>query len=471
MLNRPFALAAALLSVCGAVGAAAPPQPPLVEAPEPTGLGLTVYHDGQALVRDSRRVALSAGMQRLELREVAVTMRPETVSLRAVSGAPCDVLEQSFDFEPLTPAALLHRYVGKSVTVIRTNPATGAETPEPATVLSDKDGVVLRYRDRIETGVPGRLAFSDVPADLGDRPKLSVLLHAAQAGERQLELTYVAGGIGWKADYSAMLDAQATRMTLTGWATLSNQSGAAFHGARLQLVAGTLNRLPTAIRPMAAAAAFAQRADAVPEERLADYHLYTLPRAISLEPGQTLQVALVTAKDVPVRREYVLQNDQGSWWYEARRPEAQKGLKPVVTLRFDNRGELGLPLPAGIVRAYMADRSGAIQWIGEDRMANTARGEPVSVRLGDAFDLTADRVQTDFQTLSRHSSQSSFRIELRNADAAPATVIVREVLHGDWKITSETLPHETQSAGSAAWSVPVPANGTAVLEYTAVFSW
>jgi hypothetical protein len=301
-----------------------------------------------------------------------------------------------------------------------------------------------------------------------------MLLDAAHGGEQQVELTYLANQVGWKADYIANLNPEATRMTLNGWVTLTNQSGTAYQNARLQLVAGTLNRVAAEIKPMAIQqlAAKASRAADLSEEKLGDYHLYTLPRATTIEDNQTKQVALLSASDVPVQREYVLQNNAVDWWYQARRPDMQKGLKPSVYLRFENRGgELGIPLPAGVVRAYMPDSGGGSQLIGEDSIAHTAKGEQVSLRLGEAFDLTADRVQTDFRAVTEHSRQSSYRIELRNADSKPVVVTVREPLHGDWRIASETQEHVKESAGSVAWQVHVPADGKAVLEYTAVVSW
>jgi hypothetical protein len=437
-------------------------------------LGITIYNDGQALVRDARRVRLARGTQKIAFREVAATIRPETASLKPVSGAGFDLLEQNFDFDLLTPAALLHKYVGRQVTVIHANPATGAETSEQATVLATNDGVVLRYHDRIETGVAGRLSFPDVPANLRDRPTLSMVLDAAQAGEQQVELTYLANQVGWKADYIANLNQDASKMTLNGWVTLTNQSGTAYENARLQLVAGTLNRVAPEIKPLAAQQFRAKATSAadMSEEKLGDYHLYTLPRATTIENNQTKQVALLSASGVPVQREYVLQNNAVEWWYQARRPDIQKGLKPSVYLRFDNQGgELGIPLPAGVVRAYMPDSSGGSQLIGEDAIAHTPKAERVALRLGEAFDLTADRVQTDFRVVSEHSRQSSYRIELRNADSKPVTVTVREPLHGDWKITSETQDHVKESAGSVSWQVRVPAEGKTVLEYTAVVSW
>jgi hypothetical protein len=471
-ISTTLVLASALASGAAAANAAASETPLTTSAR--SSLGITIYNDGQALVRDARRVTLARGTQRIAFRDVAATIRPETASLKAVSGAGFELLEQNFDFDLLTPEALLHKYVGRQVKVIRTNPATGAETSEQATVLATNNGVVLRYPDRIETGVAGRLSFPDVPANLRDRPTLSMMLDTAQTGEQQVELTYLANQVGWKADYIANLNQDGTRMTLNGWVTLTNQSGTAYENAKLQLVAGTLNRVAPEVKPMAVQmlAAKAARADQMGEEKLGDYHLYTLPRTTTIENNQTKQVALLSASNVPVQREYVLQNNLVEWWYLARRPDVQKGLKPSVYLRFENKGgDLGIPLPAGIVRAYIPDSSGGSQLIGEDSIAHTAKGEQVSLRLGEAFDLTADRVQTDYRVLSEHSRQSSYRIELRNGDSKPAIVIVREPLHGDWKITSETQEHVKESAGSASWQVHVPAEGKVVLEYTAVVNW
>jgi hypothetical protein len=486
MTVKPFNRYQPAVALAAALACTAPmAQPAAQSTPAPaeqslttatrTSLGVTIYNDGRALVRDARRMRFAPGVQKIAMRDVAATIQPETASLKSLSGPGFDLLEQNFDFDLLTPTALLNKYVGRQVTVWHTNPGSGAETSETATVLATNEGVVLRYKDRIETGVAGRLAFSDVPPNLRDRPTLSMMLAAERDGDAVVELTYLAGQLGWKADYIANLNADGTRMNLNGWVTLTNRSGTAFDNARLQLVAGTLNRVTqddSRIRPMLAAKAMAAAPAEMAEEKLGDYHLYTLPRPTTIENNQTKQVALLSAADVPVQRDYVLQNGNVDYWYMGRHGDIQKGLKPGVFLRFDNRdGQLGIPLPAGTVRAYMPDSRGGAQLIGEDAIAHTARNEQVTLRMGEAFDLTADRVQTDYRALSERSRQSSYRIELRNADAKPATIVVREPLHGDWKITAESQEHQKESAGSVVWRVLVPGNGKAVLEYTAVVSW
>ncbi len=447
-----------------------------VSAAARSAIAVTIYNDGQALVRDTRTLPLHAGHNKIAFRDVAATIRAETTSVRALSGSGFTLLEQNYEFDLLTPASLLNKYVGKEITVIHTNHATGGESVEKATVLATNEGVVLRYADRIETEASGRIAFGSVPATLRDHPTLSLLLDSQHGGNQDVELMYLANQMSWKADYIANVNASGDRMQLNGWVTLTNQSGTAFENARLQLVAGTLNRVHE--RREMALARKSMDYDAAPasqpmqEEKLGDYHLYTLDRPTSILQNQTKQVALLSAAEIPVKREYVLQNENAYWWYQGPHSEIQKGLKPSVYLRFENKGgDLGIPLPAGTMRVYMKDANGGAQLVGEDAIAHTAKNEKIGLRLGEAFDITADRVQTDYKALSSRASQSSYKIEIRNADSKPVTVTVREPLQGDWTITRETQSHVKESSGSAVWQVKVPAEGKVVLEYTALVRW
>lgn len=431
---------------------------------------ITVYNDDLALVRERRKLQLPAGLVRLSLREVSARMRPETALLRAVGGSPLDVLEQNFDFDLLTPAKLLEKYVGHEVTVIRQNPASGEEKREQATVLAASDGVVLRFADRIETGVPGRIAYPDVPADLRDRPTLSMLI-AGSGGKQSLELSYLTGGLSWKADYVANLTADNRQMDLSGWVTLTNSSGIAYRDAHLQLVAGSVNRVRDAVPPVAYAPSplvMARKAE-VTQEALMDFHLYTFDRPTSIADNQTKQLALLSASAIPVQREYLLSGSE--WTYRERMGQPQK-LKPAVYVEFENKGgQLGKPLPAGVVRVYARDGKGAAQFVGEDRVQHTARNEKLRLKLGEAFDLNATRTQTAWRKLGENAAEVAYRIEIRNAKEEAATVRVREALPGDWEITQENLRHEKESSRLASWQVKVPAGGAATLEYTARMRW
>lgn len=473
---KPACTALASCFICAfGLAQTLPEEETSVGADARTALSVTVYNDGQALVRDTRHLPLHAGQNKVAFRDVAAAMRAETTSLRAVGG-DFTMLEQNYEFDLLTPAAILRRYVGKEVSIIHTNPATGAETSEKAKVLAANEGIVLRYADRIETGLSGRIVYGNVPATLRDRPTLSLLLHSEHGGKPEAELMYLTNQMTWKADYIANVNANGDRMQLNGWVTLGNGSGTAYENARLQLVAGTLNRVREVRQDVMYRAAMAVPAPpagaSMQEEKLGDYHLYTLERPTTILENQTKQVALLSAADIAVQRETVLDSSGGVWWYQNAHPEIQKGLKPSVFLRFENKGEsVGMPLPAGTIRVYMKDARGGAQLVGEDAIGHTAKGEKIALRLGEAFDVTADRVQTEFKVLSTRSSQSSYRIELRNADSKPVTVTVREPLHGDWRMASESARHVKESAGAAVWHIQVPAEGKTVLTYTAVVKW
>ena len=206
-------------------------------------VAVTIYNEDLALVRDQRQVVLPQDSVDFALREVSARIRPETALLRSLTKpGGLTIMEQNFDFDLLTPRKLLEKYVGQDVKLVRTHPETGKDSFETARVLAANEGVVLQVGDRIETGVPGRLVFPDVPKNLRDRPTLVVSLENANQGSQTTELSYLTGGLGWRADYVAELNAEDSALDLSGWVTLTNRSGATYRNALLQLVAGDVNR-------------------------------------------------------------------------------------------------------------------------------------------------------------------------------------------------------------------------------------
>lgn len=453
-------------------------------AADQTALAVTIYNGDLALVKDARRVKLGGGENQLAWRDVSARMQPETALLRSLDGRKLTLLEQNFDFDLLTPRKLLEKSVGEPVRVIRTQPVTGVEYAENARVLAANDGVVLQFADRVEGGIPGRIVFSGVPADLRDQPTLSMLFStdapavtsAYQGGtgtEHGLELSYLTGGLTWKADYVAELSAKEDRIDLNGWVTLTNTSGTSYPNARLQLVAGEVNRAqPERMRAevMMKAMSTADAAPRMQEESLFEYHLYTLDRNTTLGDKQTKQVALLSAQKVAVDKEFRLIG--GDWYYNGQYGDLGKKMKPSVFMEFANQGEnLGIPLPKGVVRVYKKDGAGRAQFIGEDRIDHTAKGETVKLKLGEAFDITADKKQTDYQKLAATYNsrggviESGYQMEIRNAKHEKIVVTVIENVPGEWQMIQESLPHKRESANSAVWQVPVPAEGKTVLTW------
>ena len=447
-------------------------------------LAVTIYNDNLALVKDTREVRLPKGDARLAFEEVSAQIRPETALLRNLT-APKDfwVAEQNFDFDLLTPQKLLDKYVGRQVTVVRSVPnADGAgakEVREPATVLATNGGVVLQFADRIETSIPGRIVYPDVPANLRARPTLVISLHSGAEKEQKLELSYLTGGLSWRADYVANLAPDEKTLDLSGWVTLTNQSGAAYPNATLQLVAGDVNRVRdnrpkayAAVEVMSTRAAAPQMA----EESLFEYHLYTLDRPTTLAVNQTKQVALLSTQGVPVSKEYLLQGQ--NYYYSGSYGDLGSTQKVGVFVSFDNKesSRLGMPLPKGIIRVYKRDREGRAQFVGEDQIDHTPKNEQVRLKLGDAFDITAHRKQTDYKNLGKQGkfnnvSESAYAIVLKNAKKEPVTVSVLEPMPGDWEMLQNSQPFTKEAAGTARFKVEVPAEGSTTLTYRVRVKW
>jgi hypothetical protein len=438
-------------------------------------VAVTIYNDNLALVKDQRKIKLKNGLNSLALRDVSAQIRPETALLRSLTATgSLSVLEQNFDFDLLTPQKLLEKYVGKSISIIRMNPATGVETTEQAQVLSANNGVVLKIGDRIETGIPGRIVYSDVPANLRDRPTLVVQLQNKGAAEQNVELSYLTGGLGWKADYVAELNANEDKLDLSGWVTLTNTSGTSYRNAKLQLVAGDVNHVreqrPVAMDAMRTKSMAMAEAAPMAEESLLEYHLYTLDRPTSIAESQTKQVALLSASGVPVRKELVLHG--ADYYYQSSYGDLGQKMKVGVFIEFDNKesAHLGMPLPKGILRVYKKDSSGNAQFVGEDAIDHTPKNETVRLKLGDAFDVTADKKQTDFKKLPNPAKgnslfESAYEIVLKNAKKEPVTVTIQEPIPADWKILKSSHAAEKASSNTAVWHIEVPAEGKATLTY------
>jgi hypothetical protein len=439
---------------------------------------VTIYNENLALVKDQRKVQIGAGQSALAFRDVSARIRPETALLRSLTNpGKLSVMEQNFDFDLLTPQQLLEKYVGKNVGVIHTNPATGAETTEQAQILSASNGVVMKIGDRIETGIPGRIVYPDVPANLRDRPTLVMSLNNGGASQQEVELSYLTGGLAWKADYVAELNAADDKLDLSGWVTLTNTSGATYRNAKLQLVAGDVNIVRQAL-PMSVGMArktearIADAAAPMREEGLLEYHLYTPDRPTTIAENQTKQVSLLSASGVTTRKELLLRG--ADYYYQSSYGDLGQKMKVSVFVEFDNKeaNHLGQPLPKGIIRVYKKDGAGNAQFVGEDGIDHTPANDRVRLKLGESFDVTADKKQTDFKKLAGTNKyntivESAYELVLKNAKKEAMTVTVQEPMPGDWKIINESHPHTKGASNTAVWQITIPAEGKAILTYRA----
>jgi hypothetical protein len=465
-MRRSLTLALTLITALGTT-AAADTGEHVSTLGDQRAVGITIYNTDLALVRDRRHVILPKGESHLALRDVSARIQPETALLTSIT-APgrLNVIEQNFDYDLLSPQKLLEKYVGRDVDVVRID-RNGERRVERARVMSTNCGVVLRYADRIETSVNGTLSFPSLPPDLRDRPTLVTDLANGSEGAQDLELTYLSGGLSWKADYTALLSANDDRVDLHGLITLQNASGTEYRDAAVQLVAGDVNVVQNQLKQIGAVRSSGDvyGVNTRPaEQALFEYHLYTLPRHTTIADNQTKQVELLSAPGIAVTKTLELRGSP--YYYGTTAVDLGQRLKVGTYVTFRNQGgSLGVPLPKGAVRVYKRDGSGTAQFVGSDTIDHTPKNETVRLHLGDSFDVTASKKQTDYRSLGGSVHESAYEIVLRNAKPAPETVQVVEPIPGDWTMLSSSARYDKTSASTATWPLRVPAEGSATLTY------
>src|SRR6202158_822115 len=445
-----------------------------------TDLNVTVYNSNIALIRDVRQLALPGGIFRLKFMDIAATVNPATVHFRSLTDPDkLGVIEQNYEYDLLEPAKLLHKYVGKEVTLVRSFQENGTTKREEikATLLSDNNGPVWKIGNDIVTGCFAQgYRFPEVPANLFERPTLLMSLENSGARKQQIEASYLASNLSWNSDYVLTVTRDEKNADLDGWVTVVNNSGTAFHNARLQLVAGQLNRIqaPRPVgamedRMMAKSMAAAQQFQ---QENFSEYHLYSLGRRTSVEDKETKQISLLQGSGVPVQKIFVV-NGQNYYYHNAQNPGSPLKDPVMVYYKFKNEEKtgLGIPLPAGNVRVYQKDSKGGILFAGEDRIDHTPKDETVSIHIGDALDVVAEHKQTDYKSISSHVWEMEFEVTIRNHKEGPITVEVNEPIGGDWEMLSSTYKYTKTAAFAAQFNVPVAKDGKAVLKYRIRAHW
>lgn len=431
-------------------------------ADPPRQLSLTIYNGDLALVRDVRQMTVPAGRTRLEFKDVSGRIRPETVSL---DGKGLTVVEQNFDYDLLTPAKMLEKAVGKQVQIVRTITGTGKETTETATILSVNDGVVMKIGNRVEVlrddGIPTRVIFNGIPENLRANPTLSVTVDTDGAGPRDVTLSYLTAGLTWTADYVAQFDEKQSTLDVQGWVTLSNRTGTSFSNVAPRLVAGNIGSAAGARsinqrfnRPSASP----NQAAGTVSDRDQDFPTYSLPQRVTVADNQTKQISFLDLSRLKTRKMYFYTTGDLS-----SQPEPDH---VAVALAFNNTSRA---LPAGTIRVYTRDEQGAPKFTGEETIDHTPANSSLMITLGEAFDVTLQSTLVQAEKLSRGRTRYNMRYEFHNARSSPVTVTLHQTgLYGrDSEVEDESVKGTRLDAHTQSWDVPVPANGQAVLTFTA----
>ena len=436
-------------------------------------VAITVYNQNFGLVREVRDLAMGRGRIALEYQDVAEKIQPETVHIRPMFQADAlSVLEQNYRYDLLNPQKLLEKYVGRTIKIYRYNSVLGRDEELEAEVLSVNQGAILRIGNEITYNFPGRFSFPEIPDNLIAKPTLVWLLDS-DAPRQRIQVSYLTQGLNWKADYVMVLNDTETLVDLTGWVTLTNQSGASYENARLKLVAGDVQRVTARVRRRMELDALraVSEASQFQEEGFFEYHLYTLQRPTTLRQNEQKQVTLLEGSEIGVKKQLIFYG--AAAYYRGSYGQVVSNQKVGVYLDIENQEQnhLGVPLPRGIVRVYKADPSGAQQFIGEDRIDHTPRGERVRIKMGEAFDVVADRRQMDYYVISSCISESTWQITLRNHKDEAAEVEAIEPVGGDWELISTSHQVERLDAHTFKYTVSVPARGEVRIDYRVRVRW
>ena len=436
-----------------------------------TGVALTIYNVNLGLVKDQRRIKLFKGTGDLRFMDVSAQIIPTSVHIKSlVNPETLQILEQNYEYDLLNPQKLLDKYVGKEVKLYTKSPYTEREEVVTATLLSNNGQPIFKIGDEITFGHPGRIVFPGVPENLNAKPTLVWMLENSLPSTQKIEASYLTSGINWHSDYVVTLNDRDDRADLSGWVTIDNNSGATYKNAMLKLVAGDVNRAKNEYEYKDKMLRVAEAAAKAPapqfkEDSFFEYHIYTLERPVTVKDNQTKQISLVTASDIPVKKELLYYG--ASYYYFSRYGDAMSNQKVGVFVEIQNKKEhnLGIPLPKGTVRVYKADKEGSFQFVGEDSIEHTPKDEKVRIKLGDAFDVVGSRKQTDWKKITYDTYEAAFEISLKNHKKEDMMVKVVEPIPGDWIMLSSSHEYKKSEAFTAEFNISVPEDKEVKLTY------
>lgn len=435
------------------------------------GVAVTIYNQDLALVQEKREVDFPKGTGEVRFVDVAAQIIPTSVHFQAKGVA---LLEQNYEYDLVSADKLLAKYLDQSVELTVQDGKLFIGTLLSATgdaVIREKDGSV---RSLMRANIVN-VRFPFLPEGLITRPTLVWMVDADRSGKGNAEISYLTRGMSWEAQYVAVTDAEDKAISLAGWVSITNNSGATYDEAKIKLMAGDVQieepergyQARYALRGYAADAGAPQ----FKEQEFYEYHLYTLQRPATLRQNQVKQISLFPTAAVPtVKKEYRYDwSEDGNGW-SGNRYKAGGGEKKVrVTLSFDNSAanNLGLALPKGKVRVYKDNPEGGQEFVGEDDIDHTPRDEKVRISTGFAFDLVGERTEMN---VARQGNERTIQFKVRNRKKEPVTIIVAEHLAGDWTILESTPGWVKQRSDLIEWQVPLKSDEEKVLSYRVLFN-
>jgi hypothetical protein len=438
--------------------------------PAQQGPSITLFNSGQVLVRRTLPLRLANGISTHPLAlgvfdPASLTSMDPVVRVHGIRHDPA-----------WSEDAILRRHVGK---VFWFRETVGRPAFQATLVAMDPErwrieGTMPGGAGGVVFGRPGQLVW---PAELIPAAPVTDVTFRADRAAESVRLMYQAMGGSWNASYRVFVGAGSR---VEGTATI-NGGSLMLEDAEVQLLAGDIGMKsqPRAPMPQMAMAreASADFGGAPSQEAVGESRLYTLPQRVSFTPGSQLVFPLFDPVAVRAERRYAMGGALMYWGGGQEPDEVEVPVEVSYRLVRTTGSPFGdLPLPAGGVSVFETDRAGRTQLIGQGAIGHTAPGEELDIRTGTAFDVTARRTQTAYNSTrtpapTRKIATVSYRVELKNAKDSSVVVDVREDRAGEWNVTSSSVPAVRRSSSRVVFPVTVPAKGTATLTYTVRVVW
>ncbi|MFC1735368.1 DUF4139 domain-containing protein [Candidatus Hydrogenedentota bacterium] len=433
-------------------------------------IAVTVYNNGLGLVREARNLELPKGVNELRFMDVAQQIDATSVHIKSLTAPDkLSVLEQNYEYDLLEPNKLLDKYVGKRIKLLYYNPYTDREELKTAEFLSNNSGRIFRIGKEIHINPGAKVILPEIPENLIAKPTLVWMLDNNVKGPQKIEASYLTNGMSWRADYVVVLDKTDKLADLSGWVTITNNSGGTFRNANLKLVAGDVQRVQEEIRGRYTGGRTKLKAamagERFEEESFFEYHLYTLQRPSTVKDKQTKQISLLEAAEIPVKKLLIFRGQTHFYRQMLGGPLTNQKVSTYLEIANKKENNLGMPLPKGRVRAYKADKSGSLQFIGEDNIDHTPKNEKIKIKMGESFDVVAERKQMDWKKIASSIYESEWEISLRNHKNEDVEVIIEEPVQGDWQVLKSSHQYKKYDAHTLKFIVKVPKDKETKISY------
>jgi hypothetical protein len=438
--------------------------------PDQKSIAVTVYNANLGVVKDLREMDIKSGTSKIFLTDVAQFIDPTSVHIK-LNG---DVIEQNYQYDLVSLDKILQKYIDKEIQLIGEN----NEFIEGKLLSSFAGQIVIEKKEGGLVMIPNtakyRFSVGSLPEGLITKPTLVWTVDSKSSGKQNVEISYQTSGMNWHAEYVAVLNQNDTKLDLNSWVSVENNSGATYKNAVLKLVAGDVNLItPGRGQIYGVTDDMRMEKSVAPqqfqEKEFFEYHIYNLQRPATLAQNETKQISLFEAGDVKATKKFYYRSGGHQSYYYG---NVSNTGKVAVIVEFENKEEynLGVPMPKGKVRVYKSDGE-TIEFIGEDMIDHTPNKEKVKLKIGDAFDIVAEEVQTENKKITDRVYEQAYEIKLKNRKKEDIVIEVERTLGTYWEVLSSSISYDKKDSQNIIFKVPVKADDETVLKFKVRYTY